>query len=1100
VIYYKSHTNQRYILVVSTTQFEMTTLETISQLVDALFGAYTTDVGSSDTLREIVKRIEMPFAITNDMFRILSSTFVRIGQVLNVQFDVVVSDGKKMEMKQTSLFEMLSTIRKTHYHRDGEFVCNFHQESLFVHLHLATMIAMMKKIGDGQLEDVFFIGVTALLHDIGKPACMKKIQEKMWLGYPFHGEMGSMILSQIYNEGFAVHFTREQWSEMCRMIQVHMCGYHSTDPVSKSAQYKWELLRLENSVVKRNLVALSYGDHFGAIPDDSVAKGDMQEWIESRAPFQQIIDLAYDHTAFRNAYRKNQSVLLYVRGPSASGKSTFVQNLIAHLNGMGVSFVYVERDMVVCQVAGEAVKEEVDTRPTGETYSRLRKIYDEKKLGKVVNDRIKKMISDGLNAGKVVIVDSLITYYAAIDYVLPNEVKSTFILAVDVVRNTLLADDTGDRIGVAFGKQIEIHGDRSEFCPIPSNIADRFNAMTTISTILDLGDDRFKTDAPSVPRPSRDAQPHLSHTIAWNAYGTIGDREFYRQLEQIVTASDGSATTSVASKTLVEYANDLYRRVGWDEMLETFEKNGFLARPPHAVKGTPYEKRVVCIKYIDTNRCWEKWARQCRGTVLYLNDSDRLVPIKFMMERGAEILTNMHVKQKIDETQDIVSVRDLSIFDSVQQETMNLLLDNKPISGVMTGKVDGSLCAVTIYRGDSAFVRNWVYKYGDELAKTFQYLANQAGLNAGLCVSSQTTLWLGLDMQDYMVTSILTSLGIVAYFDLQEMAKTMTPAEVMKMHGKEFIERIKELSALVKGDIVTFNFEAVCKNRMSAWGRLHTELAVCYSQSLFRFLGVGVCTNNSVSYLPHFTIAQNVFDEPLFWEITESTEIEAMLIDLSSCIRGTMTREEYFVKHPYGNAKPSSTEFDYEGFVFFRRVVDTYDYNKIKTSEYYMGHKFRLGNVLSLVELAKTASNIFPLCKVVQEFFGLLCMNLCTAMSHTVILLEEETATNQFFAGMLEKAKVSFMKQNRETQYKMLICASSTANKVLLEVFSEMFPSLTTSVTDKTEIAGTLRCIMTTIKPWQEGAKERIEVLIEKNDQLLLDLFSHCNQSVTMNE
>jgi hypothetical protein len=1077
-------------------------------LCQSLFKAYTSD--QSNTL-DIIEQLfgvinsndtELVYAGLCDIevssYPLIALTFNKIGGLMNVPFNVLCSNGKIMTTKTTTLKSMFDELKLTHYHQDVEIdgvkhSCNFHEESLFTHLHMAALVVACQKIVKAE-EDLLVPTFAALMHDIGKPACMHGIEfeKSKSLAYQFHGELGAGMMGQIYNDKFAEFINKSDWEDMCRLICVHMCSYHSIDFTTFNSKYKTHLARLESPRIQKLLRDMSVGDHFGAFRAKDHEESPIK-FVESRYAYMDAISVPFLMERYLAEYG-TKGFVIFVRGMSGSGKSTLIRKIVTHLKEHSVPCRVVERDEIVCKVASKFIGTPYEgDRPVGDEYSRLRKIYEDNKLAGQVGDVFKAEIVDGIASGEVVIIDTMMTYFKGIMFNVPSVIKNAFVMAIDVVRGVLLTDADGARIGVTLHKQIEIHSDRSEWSWLPSSVKPQFRDLSSRCTANDV------RNGISL------ARPHIVHVITWNDYATIGEEHMFSQLDTIVEPMKRIVEIKINTDEMdiIQYFNHMYKINGFDATCLMISEQRYLVHPPSQFRGTPLEKEFVRIVYLESNRDWrKKWGRQARGIILYKTEEDVWIPIKYHLQRGAESLTGMHVRHGLNETQDM-TIKGIDIFDDVQQDTMNKLLTGDEINVSMSFKVDGSLLGVTAYRGKlGAIMGECTLKYGDDFAKAVYNVGKRIAPDLTFILSTQTTLYMGEHMQDYNVTALLVGFNIVTEDALAELAKTMTPAQVFETYGEEVMDRFKRLIEGIDGDVVSVSCESVCKNRISAWSTLHTELAVSYESSFIRVLGVSVCSPTSIIWKPHYEyselLAYAELMEPLYWMITNTKMIESMLTDLSLVIRKRMTEGEFLDKYPPNNAYDTMLYFDWEGFVGLR-TDRNYDYFKIKTEEYYNSHKFTYSKIPYLIDLSETASNIFPLCGIVANFFTTLKPSLLRAYSSIAAILGESIDTNRLFATMPDKAKGSFAKQSVPVKYRMLINASTNFNEIAQEVFYEVFPALAKNPCDPNEIVATLKAIVMKFQPWlgnlDEGGDARISEMINTHDETLQTLFGHCYNS-----
>jgi len=1013
-----------------------------------------------------------------------------LGEILNEPFKYLHSNGVEMKQETTTFAQMLRIIGTVNTHTIREkgkcFVCPFHLESLFVHSHLAMLISLASVStvtkDKRKLLRHAFVG---LLHDVGKYGCASTLEvtnngrTNRWTKFPGHGEIGSGIVMMAELK----YFTADERVTMARAICVHMCGYHETNKNSIKAKYAWPLLRLESAAVKDYLYHLSIADRFGAYADVSVAE-DAERFIKSRDDFLSAITEPFSGKEF---YKANgfHGMVIFARGMSGSGKSWIGKAISDFLVEHKCSNVIVERDQFMCYVAAKSVGEYCPEKATGERYLRYLEIYRKGDMSGKVNEEMNKAINDGLAAGKVVIVDTVMTFFKAMEHAVPTSMKAAFVVAVDVIRTDPFVQADADRMGIDVAKQIKLHGERDNFYWLPKDTKSRLKQFSSIST-------------GKIPGEFSRVQPRLVHTVTWN----LGREELFRQLTELIKPLNDIDRAPIATDEdmdIVTYVNHLFGTYGFENMCEFVRSKGFTVVTPMQYKDTVFEKRIIRIKYLDNCRLWRpKWARQSRGVVLFLReDIGKWVCIKYQLQRGAEILTGLHLKAGIDETES-ASIKELDIFDDIQQDTIKRLLEGRDLEGILSFKSDGSLLGVGMYGGVyGEIVRSLIAISKDPLANCLVELADEMKLGFVPTLSSQATFLLGSDMYDYMVTAIAGDVEI----------KGESPVEMFRKIGRLFLGKIgkfydvfRERYPEAHHDIMTLSFEARCKNRTTLWGNHHNELAISYDSSGLKVLGVSY-GDTAIGYMPHqrFSDINNLvgFDEPIWWNIRHSKDIENIMIDLSKCIRRTGFDEEFVRLHPPANKYPiGKIIIDYEGFVFYR-VTDTglFDYSKIKTEEYYKAHKFKIENVKYLIALYDTASHIFPLTRTVKGFFSdteALLSGTCVEMMR---LLSEPVEKNPLYGSLIEKAKISFVKQSPETKMKMLVNASGEFKQLAFEIFNIHFPAIRRSTIDRGEIDGVIKELVMKLAPWNPAVATRLTTMIAESHQLIARLFDICLNS-----
>ena len=203
-----------------------------------------------------------------------------------------------------------------------------------------------------------------------------------------------------------------------------------------------------------------------------------------------------------------------------------------------------------------------------------------------------------------------------------------------------------------------------------------------------------------------------------------------------------------------------------------------------------------------------------------------------------------------------------------------------------------------------------------------------------IVLSSQGTLFLNTDMQDYAVTSILST-----FFSESQITDIGSDIALEAYCTKFFREIARMYDNCPKHEhetSATFCFESVVKNRTTAWGIFHSEFAISYPESFLKFLGVSICHAENMTFYPHFILNNTVFTEPLWWKVTSSNQVNSMVEMLGQIIYGETTPEQFFQRFPYANKGRINRFLDYEGFIIYSECPLGYEYNKIKTEPYYI--------------------------------------------------------------------------------------------------------------------------------------------------------------------
>jgi hypothetical protein len=979
-------------------------------------------------------------------------TMSTIHTVLNTPLTFIDGTNAPTEFK---LHMLLDEIRKEHYHQNVstdkthtgipsrkkiKFIsCSYHQESLFVHSILTMLISINRAFFQKNVSPVL-AGLTGLLHDVGKPACLTQYGEN--LGFPFHGEYGACILSQFSSPQIDEILTKDGFATMIRAIGIHMCSYHTTSEDDWSI-YRRTLAQLEMMQVKELLECLSYGDTLGKFSP----LNDPSDFIKTRDSYNEFTHKKFEVKKFMQTH-KFDIPCFFVRGTSGSGKTYFIKNMLIPFLSTYFNpsqFTLVSRDEIMAKITASRISHTLtQSRPIGEEYQMLYAEYKLRKLGKVVNDEMRKTISILITEGKIPIVDSCILYYDGIIGCIPDNMNRAFIIAVDIVRNTVYTEDDSFKNGMSLMDTVKTnYASRTILTPLPPSI--NLTSLAAVSTHSN--------------KPETKWIPQLCFVNGFNQNSSIGFDTFTKTIEPIMSYfSETLESTDTDSMNIVSYVNFLYKKFGYEGMRETLVEQAYHALDSHK------NKRILRLKYLDHNNRWRPmWSRHTRGTTFYLNDDDVWVPLKYLLQRGCEMMTGIQVKNGIDSTESFnldgssldekinSAISSTLDFDENQRKTILSLLLNREIEGGMTlsFKKDGSLLGYTIIRDAKTqeFMRNFIEESSDEFAKLIMNMCDTLCIPFGF-FSSQSTLLIGSDMLDWTVQSLLSTI--------------MTDDEIAKYSNHSYMEMVKEkfseilinLSNLSinaadklnfpKTSTITLNMETICKDRRSVFGKKeHTELALSYSSTSCTVLGLSMCSSSVVKNMPHFTFSEfikaNGFVEPCYWKISHTDDVNSILNDLNDVIFEKISVNDFFSKNPPHNLyKNWEKIIDREGFVTFTGA--SYDYGKIKTDAYYIAHKLKSKNIEYLMNLSKipSACSAFPLCNEVKVFYSNLEKDLRKIEGKFNEMCQD--TLSHLYLGLPEKARVSFQRQTPYVRVKMLINASDSFSECVVSIFGQVYP------------------------------------------------------------
>mgnify|MGYP001430077387 CR=1 FL=1 len=1182
-----------------------TYIEHIEILVRNLFNSYSEDNSEDDIKKNILSIFEelkkykdvdyentkLDNLIKLEKLNELVFILKNIGKILNIKFTYLKTENNKQSTETTTLKDMFLLISKNHIHtiieNDKTYVCNFHQESLFLHLHL-VMFTMLARLETESLHEKIKYAFIGLMHDIGKYETVGTLVygQNLWTKFPFHGEMGSGILNTIWcgSKEFEKYFNIDEWENISRTICIHMCGYHETNKNDINARYKWSLLRIENKNIKENLYYLSFGDHYGAIRNES-EKSDSKIFNESREDFKEDISSEFDIDSF---FKKNKlnNLILMVQGMFSSGKSYTIKLITNHLSKLDIPFTIINRDQIMSSfvsylLTNEDIKDDVEIEikkiepVTGGDYSKYIKFFQKKNLAPLINNQITNLISRSFKEGKLVILDTVMSLFEQIDYVLPLDIKNAFIMSLYLIRCKELTTRDSTKYNCTLQQQIKLNQSRNVFNWLPSNLKNRYKELSS------------KSSAMHILRAKEKARPSLVHIISWNDETMIGLKNFMNHLEifakynktiirenktpklndnyyissnslkeyltndsliineeslienynNFVFGYDSKKTNSSEKKSsknkkkkkkikfnfdersadIITYVNHVYKTCNFEQLCDHIRKKNFFVTTPPNLRGTTFQRKIIIIKYLEHCKLWKsRWAREARGVALYLNKDNEWVCLKFQLKRGVEILTGIHINDGINNTENYDIKSGYEHLDYHQQELIKDISKGNPINGVLSFKCDGSLFGVSLFSNNYyKIMESCVEQSNNNLAKTVLNMAREMKLDFVPTFSSQATFLLGEEMQDYMVTAIISS--TIEDFDSKNINK-LSPVDVFSKYGKKFLSRIntfyKNFKAKYDNDCMTLSFEAICKNRKTFWNKTHPELAISYDHSGLKFLSASY-GDKKITTKAHFQLNDILkgtnFQEPMYYYISHSKDIESILSNLSKCIRNKITKEEFIkITNPI-NYDSKNSVIDFEGFVFYssselrdlklsktaehQKLIENIDFecNKIKTEEYYKTHKFRPENVDYLMELSETANNIFPITSLTKMFYSGVDKTISNVISKLMNLLNLPEDKNPFYESIPEDAKEAYKKNPHDIKMRILINRSAKWDEESSNILLSELPLLKKKFMEKQSIKKFCTNLMMKTLPWKEdNHEERLSMLLadHSSSSIIGSLFS----------
>ena len=1025
----------------------------------------------------------------------LFDTFNVIGRVLRVPFPLVVNskDEKGNFTRDTitsCMMDILIAIGEKDVHQDVDMgkskcSCSYHLETLLSHLVSASIVDGLHALATGCTpHQVLMTVFIALMHDIGKPACVKAFGKH--LGYPLHGEIGSQIFLSAFSQRMKEFFSKKDWENMAQVINVHMCSYHVTDFTDE-----WNLERVKSVthlslLEKRLLKLLSFGDTFGKISAEEHGD-DSASFLASRQEWTRLIMTPTE--------LETNKFTVFVNGRSHSGKSTIAQELIKFCSAHGKSVGYVARDIILCSIVYQRVGAELKKagfsapakgeRPTGAFYAACYALYEKHKFGSVVNSEMQKAISASIAVNDITIIDTQATMFPGVDRIIPATVEKTIRISLLCTANfeTLL----DDKNGVDVQKQLSMSGLRDLLHPMD---------LTGVDTLA-LQSAYCNSKMPACQSPQF-SFPIVS-TAEDQGAETLGLSTVFAFLSdkfQQIANTPPSAFVDVDKLLIGDYIRHYYRkfRGDFDKLCEHFRAQAYRASAPHELRNDLQFKDVLFhLKYLEHNNVWTPWARGARGTGMMKMRDDRLKMIKMLLQRGSEVLTGQQVKRGFTETENIsTSDSSASHLSPELQGLIDDLLNNRAVDLVASFKKDGSLLSFGHYTGEAASIfRQIINQFCDEFTKTVMQVWDEVcgHQDEVLLMMSQGTFWIGGDMQDYNTSALFP--------ELCGQTPRLSPTQKIRVGGPALFQRLRGFFSKLKGDHQLAVFETICKDRTTDAGDVHTELAVSYPESSATLLSATELYHaddapQEYIYLPHYKISDIIaeygFIEPAFWNVKSTEEMDQLVRSVGDVIYRRITIEEFYKRHPPANRHGYLMVIDYEGFVVYDRARGD-SYAKIKTDEYYIAHKFRECNVSKLIALADCAGHIFPLASQVKktyESLGPSCKEICGALAQYV---EHDSDLH----ALLPKKVTDCLDKMKTVEQKLKVIINTLRTQVGdfgAKLFQEHFPSLTELKSDQFDISSFVIGFAMQTKIWEP--KDSTSVVIDdKSRQTLIGaLFS----------
>ena len=407
---------------------------------------------------------------------------------------------------------------------------------------------------------------------------------------------------------------------------------------------------------------------------------------------------------------------------------------------------------------------------------------------------------------------------------------------------------------------------------------------------------------------------------------------------------------------------------------------------------------VLTSSYREGQQEWNtRWGVQNRKTFhVLLKDKTVWKMLKAGMDAGSEM------KPATFEGGDDYKKKLSPLLEQIRQS----LFEGKvlPHGTVITSKGDGSLIQVTLVNEHVEETVKMTMAADNTFVKMFAKVSYKAsGGQSFMILSSNGTLNIADHMWDYLLSALSPLLG-VSEEQLQTLMKTPATPEFLSEYGftekelntpvlrawshmvVDFYKKLAPFTSNLEAQRVTLRsrnytiqIEAICKDRTTCTGVVHTELAISYPVSGLWFLGIK-CGED---YIPSSEI-EAILDEsslkhPLFWRENNSVKILNMLSAIQSLSTDPgYTSADFIEEFPPNNKIVPKVEdifIDHEGFILLVKSVMKWVYCKLKTWLYYIFHKLAERNVKQLIELSCSLElPHFPRAKTIREHYKTLSL------------------------------------------------------------------------------------------------------------------------------
>ena len=453
------------------------------------------------------------------------------------------------------------------------------------------------------------------------------------------------------------------------------------------------------------------------------------------------------------------------------------------------------------------------------------------------------------------------------------------------------------------------------------------------------------------------------------------------------------------------------------------------------------ELKTLITSYCEGSQKWHAiWGRQNRNCVFHLNNNKWEI-LKIGLNNGSEL------KPKEQNELGDCYHKPLS---QVQTEIREILYSKGviPTKTVLTSKADGSLIQFVFIplENDKSIYTNYLSGNENEFAKAYAKASyNKYNGKAFTIIATNGTLQVSDHMISYVVTAFSQEFKYVNPIGNNlEVWNDLIP-EILNHEYAFLYDNVKN-NFRFTGNI-TLQFEAICENRMTRDGEVHTELAMSYPFGGLFFLGLTYISCRRAVYVPHFDVEKLVnqagYKQPLFWKNRYGEEIIQMLYDLEKISTEPLfSKEDFLTKYkPDNEVIPNICEIDHEGFVILvkTKLVRGWEYNKLKTELYYLFHKLHPDRMEKVIKYANTLElPQFPIASTIKKWTENMELIDKEKIKSEISYIFTENEPQLFSNEKQEKAFYRAKETSNEKAYRNMI---RQINSDILFIFRKMILS-----------------------------------------------------------